>query len=187
MGVLSKKSKEPLGIEALFHRYYPRLCSFAMRFVHDRGVAEDIVQDVFVVLCERRHVIPEGEKAVKGFLYTSVKHGCLNRLRHLKVVNAFEAKDHLHGNLDVPDVTDAIIHSEIMAAIHEALAALPPGCALVFRKGYLEGLKNHEIAQELNISVNTVKSQKKRAVSLLKEQLDPRIVHVIFPFLMLVQ
>ncbi len=53
------------AIEPLFHRYYPRLCEFAFRYLQDEALAEDVVQDVFVLLCERSGLLPAEETACK--------------------------------------------------------------------------------------------------------------------------
>src|SRR5690606_14060968 len=171
-------------VETLFKQYYPRLSDFALRFVVDEDVAEDIVQDVFARLCEHHVQLPKANPAIKNFLYTSVKNACLNNLRHLQVVNNYteaakEMDTHQESSLE------HIIHSEMVAALFEAIEALPAGCSLILRKGFLDGLKNHEIAAELGISINTVRSQKQRAIGLLKEQLTPGMAHIILPLLAL--
>lgn len=172
------------AVETLFQRYYLRLCDFAERFVHDQDMAEDVVQDVFVMVCEQRNELPEAEQAIKRFLYTSVKNACLNKLRHLRVVNHFSEVHSVDET--IPESTlEAIIHAEMLAMLLDALETLPAGCSLILRKGYLEGLKNHEIAAELSISINTVKSQKQRAIALLKERLTPQMASVLLPLLSL--
>ena len=171
------------SVETLFKRYYPRLCDFALRFMRDEDMAEDIVQDVFVRICEHGQ-LPTTDQAIKSFLYTSVKNACLNKLRHLEVIHNFtKAKHPVATQQD--SLLELIIHSEVLAALFEALEALPAGCSLILRKGYLEGLKNHEIAAELGISINTVKSQKQRAIGLLRERLTPQLASVILPSLLL--
>lgn len=165
------------AVESLFSDYYPRLCDFAMQYLHDEDQAEDVVQDVFVTICERKDKLPEAEFAVRSFLYVAVRNACFNRLRHLKVVH--KHLENRQPEAGAPPILESIIYSEVMAAMMEAIASLPPGCALVIRKSYLEGLSNAEIAAELDISIHTVKSQKQRAISLLRDRLDPNIAGVI--------
>ncbi|WP_316818872.1 RNA polymerase sigma-70 factor [Pedobacter nyackensis] len=155
----------------VFKKFYPRLCDFANYILKDKDAAEDLVQDVFITFLEQRKNISSNTDAIKSFLYTSVKHSCLNKLRHHKVVDAYNKK-FPPEILEDPQILDGIIHAEIMAEIHEAINALPKGCALIIKYGYLEGLKNHKIAEILNISVNTVKSQKQRALNLIRLHLS---------------
>ncbi len=156
--------------ELIFKKYYPRLCAFAIDFLEDKEDAEDIVQDVFKVYLEKNNIISTDELAIKSFLYSSVKNACLNKFRHQKVkdkycqVFAQEEESDSHG-------LDNIIHAEIVGSLYEAINELPKGCAIVIRMGYLEGLKNPQIAETLGISINTVKTQKQRGLTLLRQKL----------------
>lgn len=164
--------------EAFFKQYYPRLCDFAKRFLTDTDEAEDVVQDAFVVYLEQQTTVDAHPAAVKSFLYTTVKNACLNRLRHDKVKTRY-CEEHPTAITDNQHVLTAMIQAEVVGEIHQAMRSLPEGCALVLRLGYLEGLKNPQIAAELGISVNTVKSQKQRGLSLLREQLTPQAMLVL--------
>jgi len=175
-----------LSIEQIFRKYYPRLCDFAFHFLRDEDEVYDVVQDVFLSYWECKGNIPDDLVAIKGYLYTGVKFGCLNKLRHKKIVEAHHEK-YPPVQVEEAKVLDNIIHAEIIGKIHQALNSLPEGCALIFKMGYLEGLKNPEIAEKLNISIHTVKSQKKRAATLLKQQLDPQTFTVLFTFFLLNQ
>ncbi|TKC09509.1 RNA polymerase sigma-70 factor [Pedobacter frigoris] len=157
--------------EKVFKKYYSRLCDFACYLLKDQDAAEDIVQDVFIVYLEEHERISPHPDAVKSFLYSSVKNACLNKIRHLKVVDGYHKKFPL-DILDDPQTLNGIIHAEVLSEIHEAINALPEGCALVLKYGYLEGLQNRKIAELLNISLNTVKSQKQRALQLLRLKLS---------------
>ncbi|WP_379084028.1 sigma factor-like helix-turn-helix DNA-binding protein [Pedobacter sp. UC225_65] len=68
---------------------------------------------------------------------------------------------------------NAMIRSEVIAELHKVITTLPKNCQTIFRMGYLEGLKNPQIALELGISINTVKTQKKRGLQLLKMRVNP--------------
>lgn len=156
----------------LFEKYYVRLCDFARRILEDEAGAEDIVQDVFVTFIERSESISIGSVAIRAYLYQSVKNACLNKIRKGKVVERFETSHEL-PSIEEEHALSAMIHSEIIGEIHHALKKLPEGCRLIIRLGYFEGLNNPQIANELKISVNTVKSQKQRALFLLRKDLVP--------------
>lgn len=157
--------------EQVFKKYYLRLCDFAAYILKDQDAAEDIVQDAFIVFLEQQSNISGHPDAIRSFLYTTVKHACLNKIRHLKVVENY-TKKFPQDVLDDPQILNGIIHAEIMNEIHNAIKTLPEGCASILKYGYLEGLQNKEIAKMLNISLNTVKSQKQRALQLLKLRLS---------------
>lgn len=170
------------SFEDIFKHYYPRLCDFATRFLEDTDKAEDIVQDVFMVFHEQRKEISNHPTAIKNYLYTSVRYGCLNHLRHEKVI-ARHRIDNKVEDFQEGFILDSIIHAEIIGKIHKTIKTLPVGCAEVFKLGYFEELSNQEISEQLNISISTVKSQKKRALELLKKKISPEILALVLPFL----
>ncbi|SMD01962.1 RNA polymerase sigma-70 factor [Pedobacter nyackensis] len=169
--------------EVLFKKFYPRLCDFACYIIKDQEVAEDVVQDAFVVFLEQKENISSHPNAVKSFLYSSVKHACLNKLRHHKVIDTY-CKKIPFETLDDPKLLDGIIHAEIIAKIHQAINMLPVDCAMVLRYGYLEGLQNRKIAEQLNISIDAVKYQKQKALSLMRVMLGDTVYLLFIAFLM---
>ncbi len=116
--------------------------------------------------------------AIKNFLYTTVRNASLNYLRHRKV-----AKQYLDYQdscpLEEANVLDAIIRSEVVDEIYEAIQSLPESCRRISRMGYLEGMKNQEIAEELGLSINTIKTHKQRALQLLRLRLNPAAFGVL--------
>lgn len=171
MSTPNNSNEHEVRPEDVFKKLYPRLCDFANYILKDKDAAEDLVQDVFIVFLEQREKISSNTNAIKSFLYSSIKHACLNKLRHHKVILGYNKKFPAEV-LEDPKILDGIIHAEIMAEIHEAINSLPQGCAIILKYGYLEGLQNHKIAEMLDISVNTVKSQKQRALNLLRLRLS---------------
>ena len=168
-----------LSHRQLFMSYYARLCDFARRFLGDVDAVEDVVQDVFVAYLERSESVSKRPESIKSFLYQSVKHACLNRLRNSKVVERYEA-NHDSPTEDDSHMLSAMIHAEVIGEIHQALRQLPEGCRMIIRLGFFEGLNNPQIAHELKISVNTVKSQKRRALCLLRGHLSPFAQTLLF-------
>ncbi len=171
------------SLEFFFHRHYGRLCLFAKSILNDASKAEDVVQDLFARLCEEENLHLVHTKNFKGYLYTAVRNACISSLRHEKVVETYFQKNRF-GELEEPSFVKNIIHSEVMGELHEALNGLPEGCATILKKAALEGMSNQEIADALQISINTVKSQKRRGIALLKERLNPDS-HILWMLLLL--
>jgi RNA polymerase sigma-70 factor (family 1) len=168
--MFSKKNEDIICVlppEQLFKRLYPRLYDFANHLLKDKELAEDMAQDAFITYLEQQETISDNFNSIKSFLYTTVKNACLNKIRHHQVIDVYNKKNPLDIFSD-PKILEGIIHAEVIAEIYDKINALPKGCAMVIRYGYLEGLSNSEIAVAMNISINTVKSQKKRALNLLK-------------------
>lgn len=163
----------------LFQEYYTRLCYFAFQFTGDKDKARDIAQEAFVTYLAQQSKITPHPAAIKNFLYTTVKNACLNYLRHARVVEQYAAASS-QSEADDTSVMLTMIRSEVMGEIYRALETLPEACRQVIRMGYLEGLKNLEIASKLSISINTVKTQKKRGLEMLKKRLNPEIFTLLF-------
>jgi len=153
----------------LYENYYKSLVVYAMKFVSDEDVAGDIVQELFVSIWEKRLEF-SSPLSFKSYLYTSVKNACLNHLNHKEVENRY-AESVLGGPID--EATDfEIEEEEIYRQLLLTIEKLPPRCREIFEK-HLEGKKNSEIAELYQISLETVKTQKKRAIKFIREQLTP--------------
>ena len=169
-----------------FRSYYQPLCYFASGYVKDSEKAEDVVQDVFVRLLEQPQQFAD-EEHLKGWLYKSVRNACLDDIKlseiHARVLEEVQQ----NATEETADLFHGIVRSEIYARILEAVDELPVACGTIFRMSYMEGLENEEIAARLNLSVNTVKSQKNKAKNQLRELLKdlyPVISGVSFEALM---
>lgn len=169
-----------VSFETLFSRSYAGLVYFSFQITGDKQEAEDIVQDAFVSYWNRRDEVAKDLPAIKGFLYATVRNACLNLHKHQKVIRKFQ--DQLPAD-PVEDriMENEIIRAEVLSEIYNAIESLPPGCRQISRMSYLDGKKNNEIAEELGVSVNTVKTQKQRAMQLLRQKLTAES----FSFLML--
>ncbi|RFS19308.1 RNA polymerase sigma-70 factor [Chitinophaga silvatica] len=163
---------------ALFKEYYARLCYFAFQFTADKDKARDIAQEAFVTYIQSQH-LSSHPSAIRNFLYSTVRNACLNAIRHEKVVEKY-ASNSVQSEIDDTSIMLTMIQSEVMGEIYRAIETLPDACRQIIRMGYLEGLKNPEIADKLSISVNTVKTQKKRGIEMLKKRLNPEIFGFFF-------
>lgn len=166
-----------LPTDKLFRKYYARLCHFAWQLLGDEMMAEDIVQDAFAALLERRHLIADKDIAIKNYLYTSIRNACHNVGRNAKIEERYFRLTPL-VTMEESTIINNIIRSEVMNEVYEIITTMPKGCQQVFRLGYLEGWSNSKIAEKLQISINTVKTQKQRGLKLLKGKLNPELLGV---------
>ncbi len=157
--------------EKVFHEYYSGLCRYALRFVRDPDQAEELVQDTFVKIWQRRKSLSI-RHSLKSYLYQSVRNQCLNFLKHQDIVRDFEqtAPIPLHND------SDTVVLSELEALIVKAVNDLPPERQKIFRMSRDEGLRYSEIADQLGISVKTVENQIGRALKYLREELADFLV-----------
>jgi RNA polymerase sigma-70 factor (family 1) len=165
------------GDEAAFTQLYlhfgKKLIQFAVSLVRSKEIAEELVEDVFVKLWANRQRIEEIEN-ITVYLYVSVKNKALNALSH-KAHDLIKAPfDYLDTTVDEfsPDPYDLMITTEMMTRMRQAIESLPPRCKIIFKLIRENGLKYKEVAEILNISVNTIDVQMAIAVKRICTALD---------------
>lgn len=147
----------------LFDKYYSPLRSYASRFISDDLVNDDIVQDFFTAFWRKKKDF-NNEKAVKTYLFYSVRNASLNYLRK-NHPNKFEDDSH-----DLPTVEEGIIEETVFMHVQAAIKELSVQEQLVINS-WMDGMGNAEIAEEINVTINTIKTVKKRAYQKLREKL----------------
>lgn len=158
-----------LGDEAAFTQLYllfgKKLIQFAVSLTRSPQVAEELVEDVFVKLWANRHRIEEIENPAV-YLYVAVKSRALNMLSqkaHELITAPFDDLSITSGEF-APDPHDLMITVEMMNRMQKAIESLPPRCKMIFKLVREDGLRYKEVAEILNISVNTIDVQMAIAV-----------------------
>lgn len=166
------------AFEMLFRTYYQSLCNYAYTFVRDREEAEEVVQNVFTNVWEKRDNLSI-HTGVKPYLYAMVRNACLNLLKHEKIKQQHAAMEIAVGERSSESVARTVEASELEHRIVEAMSKLPEQCRLVFKLSRFEDLKYAEIADQLNISVKTVENQMGKALRVMREQLKDYLLFLI--------
>jgi RNA polymerase sigma-70 factor (ECF subfamily) len=156
--------------EALFKQYYAPLVVYACKYVSDADLAREIVQDFFVKFYEKRHSFTI-DVSLKSYLYRSVYHCCLN------FINQRNMQDRHIRNIDLErdeedNLENEIYTVELQQKIFDIIESLPAKCRRIFKMNRLEGLKNEEIAKQLNLSKRTVETQISKALKILRNKLS---------------
>lgn len=166
--------KESDAWKELYRYFYGTLCNYTTKIVVDETVAEDIVQECFISIWNSSLHFQE-MKALSVYLYRSVHNNALKYLRDKNVDNQRLQR----WSKEQDDVEDVdfyqAVEEELIRKLHVVIDQLPEQ-----RKNILllsiDGLTVQEIADQLNISINTVKTQKKRAYVFLKENLKQSLL-----------
>lgn len=155
------------AFEALFRAHYRALCAFAVGYLKDAHKAEDLVQDLFFRLWLDREKV-QVTTSVKAYLYASVRNRCLNAVKAGAKVRALneDADDRVPEDERTEDE-----HTERIARVQAAIESLPEERRKVFKLSRYDGLKYHEIAERLGISVKTVENQMGSALKTLRNEL----------------
>lgn len=171
------------NFEKIYKLYYPKMVVFAKNYISANEDVENIVQDVFLVLWERKDEL-ELSCTLTTYLFTLVKNRCLNFLRHKLIEEEYntQMKEELGFKLYALESLEYSYHSEkeLQEIIQRALDTLPERCREVFIKSRIEGLKYKEISDELGISVNTVENHIATALKKLRVELKDYLPLLLF-------
>lgn len=165
-------------LEDFFKNNFSKLRYFATRFVHDIAAAEDIVSESLLKVWEKRDDI-ECADALKNYAYTTVRNACL---RWMDVQQRGAGKE--RSWIQAEAITEAcilenIIQTEVIEELYAAIKKLPPQSSMVFTKLYIEGKTVAETAQEMKLTVSTIKSHKKNGIALLRGMISPAALLVL--------
>jgi len=170
--------------KALFAQEYSKLCRYALTFLHDTHQAEDVVQETFIKIWERK---PEliGSPDIRFYLVTAVRNNCISALRKLKTQQTQFTEETPEPEPE-PFVTATQQYqdaSEQSIRIATALDKLPPKCREVFLLVKMQGLSYKQAAEALEISVKTVENQMGKAIKVLRDNLSARAIFLLLFFL----
>ena len=164
------RSGDRAAFEAVFRAYYSGLVHFSQRFVRSREVAEELVQDLFLILWRRRDRLAVAE-SLRTYLYRASRNLALNHLRRRRLERRWWERQVSADHEPFVDSDDRAAQSELQAAVRAALAKLPQRCREIFLLSRAQHLTYAEIAGVLGISVKTVETQMGRALRSLRESL----------------
>lgn len=175
--VLLEKLKESdqTAFSSIFSVYYSDLVMFATNFTKDLAISEEIVQNVFVKFWEDREIITINT-SLKSFLLRTVQNRCIDWLRHLKIRDKYSADILDNSMLYENDVENYVFASELEHQIEKALSQFPEEISNAFRLNRYDGLKYHEIAEKMNVSVRTIEVRIGKALHLLREHLKDFLI-----------
>lgn len=172
--------KYQYDFELIFKHYYSNLCYYACKFIDDDYVAEDIIQEIFSNLWEKK-IDLGSDNILKAYLFRSVHNRCINYLNLKKRTT----KHHqiIHDKLVLMELEyyntehgTAKSLFELEIKIDEVISRLPKQCRNVFELSRQKGLKNREIAAELNISVSVVEKHISKALRIMHNALKDYLI-----------
>lgn len=148
----------------VYERLAPRLVAFANRWTGDKIFAEDVVQDAFVQIWQKRHSIKDFEK-VDTLLYTIVRNNLINHYQKRLREQAYLAELSIDFDTEKKDEPT----TEKLKLVNQTLNALPPKSKEVFLMSRKDGLTYREIASELSISIKSVEKHISKALKFLRK------------------
>jgi RNA polymerase sigma-70 factor (ECF subfamily) len=169
--------------EKVFKVHFKSLHAYACTLLNSEAVAEEMVQQVFYKLWERKEQVVV-HTSIKAYLYRAVHNESMNHLKHRKVKSthqtyAMQQQSHQQER----NAAEQLAGKELETRIREALNELPEQCRTIFQLSRFEELKYREIADQLNLSVKTVENQMGKALKLMRLKLADFLVLLITLFL----
>jgi RNA polymerase sigma-70 factor (family 1) len=163
------------AFELVFKKFYANLCAYANQVLYDRDMAEEIVQELFFQIWQKREALMV-EASLKSYLYRAVHNSCLNHIKHNKIKTAYQqyAKDQ-NSNITFGQ-QEAMEAEEFKVLVRKTIAKLPPGRKKIFMMIRYEQRRYKEVADLLGISVKTVENQMGKAMQFLRTELKSYLI-----------
>ena len=180
-------AEKPLkkAFDVLYQGLFKKLYTLAYAITGEEDPSEEIVNDAFLKLYERRERY-DTIWNIRAFLYTTVRNTSLNFSRD-RQVRARMLKDFQHIAEQIPELDIIELNRDIIEALYEGIELLPRECRRVCKLLFVQGLKNPEVADLLGISISTVKNQRANGLNKLKAIVsDRRLLVALFLFLIMV-
>lgn len=162
------RKKENQAFRYLYSRYFVALKSLADQYIRNSGEAEDLVQDVFFSLLKSDYTF-QNMRELQYFLYSSLKNRCISHLRKQKIREKF-SREMISTLSESDHYWEKVLEEDVYARLMAAIDTLSSKCKMVMLLT-LDGLKASEIAEKMNISVDTVKEHKKTGKKKLASRL----------------
>ena len=177
--IVSDDSGCVLAFEAIYNRYSEEMFIYAMNIFKEKGICEDIIQNVFTDIWSRRKQLQV--KNLKGYLFQSVKYQIFSHLRNRRL--SFQDLTRLNIIDFSTDTSKNLEFEELQGIIDEQVSKLPSRCQQIFLLSRYEHKTNKEIALELGISIQAVKNQISKALKVIRGNLQSE--EIIFYFIIL--
>lgn len=163
----------------LYDDYYTKLVEYADSYLSDNVVSKDLVQELFITIYNKK-IKFLSELSLKNFLFKSIHNSCLNYIKHREVENHNIEKYKEEQYL----VWESQLNEKVFNMVYKEIDKLPSRCREIFLL-HLDNLSNEEIAVKLSLSIETVKTQKKKAKRILREHFAKSDINLFYILLII--
>lgn len=184
------QNNDEAAFKVVYTKYYSRLYNFILEYINQKDIVENIVQDTFATLWNKRKKLKDNTN-LASWLFSVAKNNCLYKMRDTR----YKQKLFTSKELDLNEIdlninalssfdTSAFAFNEIGEIIEKTFNELPPQCRKVFELSRFREMKNIQIAEELNISVKTVEGHISKCLKRFREALKDYLPLIIFLFIL---
>lgn len=172
-----------INFDRIFKEYHHPLILYCRKFIDNEGDAADIVQNLFTVVWEQKKFRLE-ENHLKAYLFNAARNACINHLKHAKVIRRYESEvTYALKEIEINHYKSgeqSLIQKEGLDRIYAAIDSLSAQQKVILQLSRFEGLKNHEIADQLQVPVRTVETRLFRALKKLRTNLSKTDIQILF-------
>ncbi len=188
---INLKKGDPSAFKDVFRILYPRLKGYCKLFISDDSKVEDLIQETFIALWERRDSI-KTDKSVESYLFVILRNNCLNFLRKEKMENTTFSVDmdevselqYLY-QIDFLGKEEKSLEEQLVESFQEAVEELPDKMKEVFKLCKIDGRKQKEVADEIGISLKMVEKHIAKAKEQIRDKLIKQYPTLIILIIML--
>lgn len=162
----------------LVNNYHHKLCVYAFSLTNDNDLSEDIVQNVFMAIWNKKHKLKE-DFVIKSYLYKSVYNEFIDQYRKEKTLLVLEKK-YFDALSSIVEDEDENSLEKLIKLVKQEIKNLPPKCKQTFLLSKQDGLTNIEIAEYLNISIKSVEAHITKAFFLLRKTVGEKVNGILF-------
>lgn len=159
---------DDLALKLIYDKYWTQLYTSAYNMLHDQPACQDIIQDLFINLWNKREQI-EIKASLKSYLFASVRYEVYRQVRHGSVRE--EIFENIQDRLQTPSEYGNIEHRELLSFVNSIVNNLSEKCKVVYKLSREEQLSHKEIASKLSISPKTVENHLNKALRQLRTSL----------------
>ncbi|QHT65695.1 RNA polymerase sigma-70 factor [Rhodocytophaga rosea] len=177
--IIALKNGDRSAFERVYNSFGPKLYAFTKKLVRNKEDADEIVQEVFLKIWERRHFL-DPEQNFDGYLFRIARNLVYNKAKHQVYEVAYSK--YLIGNKSVADndTEESIYYQDLNHIVEEAYTALPPVRKQVFVMSRIEGLSNSEIADRLHTSNSNIENHINKALRDIRLKLKGyKLIHFV--------
>jgi RNA polymerase sigma-70 factor (ECF subfamily) len=175
------KTGDKDAYQKLFEKYAPRIYRFAFSYLKNKPDAEELVQNVFLKIWEKRNLLDSSQN-IKAFVFKVAVNTIYDFIRKKNMEYAFEDYARLNYSPGEDSTWHSIIFEEMQQNLRQLVSQLPEQQQKIFQLSKLDGLSNDEIARQLNLSKRTVENHLYRALTFLKKHFKAETLFALLFF-----
>ena len=182
--LLALKQGDKKVFESVFREFYNPLCIHARRYLIDPEQAEEVVQEMFFKMWERRDSLSVSS-SISAYMYKAVSNHALNYIKYQRVTRQYQEYVGFHtDNSQVGTALDLLVHSDLECKFTALVKTMPERRRMIFEMSRFEGLRYSQIAEKMGISVKTVEIQMSKALEFMRDKLREYLPVVLFLILL---